>query len=802
MKYPLALIASFYLVGLLLARFWEVPPVMLLSAGAVLIGGAIFSGRARPWLLCALLVVCGWINLGLNRWVVAADDLRILVGGEACVARVRGLLCEEAALRIYERRGESLERSVVRIRVTHVAASGGSWRTARGTVFASVRGRLPADYGRGSRVEAEGVLARPDPPAAPGLFDWRKYLEREGIYYQLRTAAISDWVRAELRRNPWDNFAVAFTSWAQRVLAAGLPDDLSVDLIKAMSLGWKGPLPGHVYRPFMESGTMHVFAISGLHIALIASILVTLLRALRIGRGICAWLVLPLIWFYTGATGWQPSAIRSAVMMSVVIVGWGLRRPGNLLNSLAGAAVIVLLWEPEQLFGASFQLSFLVVLSMAVLLPVFEQLLGRCFRRDEFLAVEYTPAWQRLLEERWRPFRATISTSLAAWLGSIPLIAYYFNMANPVALIANLAIVPLSGIALACNMGSLFSGAFGITWFVMGFNHCAWGAMWLMIKLSAVAAGWDWAWFYVPKPGVPGIATYYVVLVGLAWSVWRRPPGVRWAFAALLCAGIAAEGARIYAHRGTQLTILPLERGYGLFVDAPGKRWDCLVDTGSTNCFTRVVEPFLRGQGVNRVRSLVLSHGDSAHIGAAETAARSLQPQEIFVSNVKFRSAAYRRAVESFGEKRDLLKRVNTGGLVGPWKMCYPLEGRPFGVADDNAMVLQGQFNGTRVIVLSDLGRQGQDALLARGSDLRADVVIAGVPSEGEPLRSGLLEAIRPRLIIIADDDYPPAARAKETLMKRLTGSGISVLQTSKTGAVTLRCRGGGAWEYDTAELP
>src|SRR6266516_4293447 len=82
---------------------------------------------------------------------------------------------------------------------------------------------------------------------------------------------------------------------------------------------------------------MHIFAISGLHIALIAGILVSLLRVLQIPRGLCGWMVIPLIWFYTAATGWQSSAIRSTIMMSVIIAGWAIKRPSDLLNSLAAA---------------------------------------------------------------------------------------------------------------------------------------------------------------------------------------------------------------------------------------------------------------------------------------------------------------------------------------------------------------------------------------------------------------------------------------------------------------------------------
>src|ERR1700747_3102084 len=102
-----------------------------------------------------------------------------------------------------------------------------------------------------------------------------------------------------------------------------------------MTLGWKTALTNEIYEPFMQSGTMHIFAISGLHIALITAILVALLRVLRVSRSWCGLVVIPLIWFYPAASGWQASAIRSTIMMTVIIGGWALCRPTDLLNSLA-----------------------------------------------------------------------------------------------------------------------------------------------------------------------------------------------------------------------------------------------------------------------------------------------------------------------------------------------------------------------------------------------------------------------------------------------------------------------------------
>src|SRR5436309_13040442 len=184
------------------------------------------------------------------------------------------------------------------------------------------------------------------------------------------------------------------------------------------------------FHPYV-SWSMHIFAISGLHIALLAGVLVELLRVLQIPRGLCGWLVIPLIWFYTAATGWQPSAIRSTIMMTVIIVGWALKRPSDLLNSLAAAGFIILLWDPQQLFQASFQLSFFVLLSIALLLPPIEKIRQRLLQTDPLLPPELRPRWRRLLDRPIRSVTASFATSLAAWLGSLPLSAYYSQLFTP-----------------------------------------------------------------------------------------------------------------------------------------------------------------------------------------------------------------------------------------------------------------------------------------------------------------------------------------------------------------------------------
>ena len=120
------------------------------------------------------------------------------------------------------------------------------------------------------------------------------------------------------------------------------------------------------------------------------------------------------------------------------------------------------------------------------------------------------------------------------------------------------------------------------------------------------------------------------------------------------------------------------------------------------------------------------------------------------------------------------------------WSVLHPEAGDQFPVADDKTIVLARIVDGKRVLLLSDLGRPGQEALLTRGLDLRADILIAGLPEKPEALCDGLLDAIEPRLIVVCDSEFPSSARAGPALRERLVRRGIAVIYTRFAGAVTM----------------
>lgn len=793
LRHPLVIPTVLYIAGVLLGDRVPLPLSWLFGASFALLLASLVWGRGRKGLLAVLLVAAGWTNQVCQTAVLAPDDLRRLPAEPALVT-VRGRLAENPEQRILDRDEREAWRTLAVLEVTELRRAGEGWRSATGRVAATTPGVLAANYFAGQPVEVSGVLNVPAAPSVPGQFDYAAHLQRQGVARQLRAYGTNDWRLGGGAGEPLQAPATArFTEWARRTLALGLPtEDEPLRLLWAMNLGWRTALTDQVSAPFMQSGTMHIFAISGLHIALIAGILVALLRVLRVSRGWCGLLVIPLLWFYTAATGWQASAIRAALMMSVVIAGWSLRRPWDLLNSLAAAALIILLVDPSQLFLAGFQLSFAVVASLALFTSPFERLTRKWVDPDPLQAAEVRPWWQRATLQAGYYLAANFSVSLAACVGSLPLIAYYFNLVTPTSLLANLVVVPLSGFALMGSLGALLTG-----WAWPGlaglFNHAAWLFMSLMIWLSETFAALPGAWFRVPAPTGLELLTYYAVVV-VVLAGWLRRPRVRgWLAAGLLLLVGTCVGQHLLAARVTRVTVIGLGGGHVVHAHGPGKGVDVLVDCGGERSFDPTLAPYLTWAGENWLPRLALTHGDARQIGAAELVFRQFAPREVFVSPIRFRSPGYRAFLENPELTVGRLRTVQAGDALGAWQVLHPRGNDNFPRADDAAMVLRGDLAGVRVLLLNDLGRPGQEALLHRTPPdaLRADIVVAGLPVEGEPLSDGLLDAIQPRLIIVADNEQPATRRATATLLERLTGRGVPVLST-REGAVLLEFQAGG----------
>jgi len=289
-------------------------------------------------------------------------------------------------------------------------------------------------------------------------------------------------------------------------------------ILNSILLGYYSQIPRDLYQAFANTGTLHVFAISGSHVVILGGAIIFILAACGLPRTRWVLFLGPLLILYTAMTGLQPSAIRACIMGILYWIAPLIGRKPDIYTTLAISAILILAISPDDLINIGFLLSYIAVLGLILFCPVFSRILNRCFTHDP-LKLEPDPAWQENLRGLWHFFSELFSVSLAAWLVTTPLTIMFFGTFSPIGLPSNLLIVPLSSLVIITGVLSLTLGSC-ILFFADLFNH----ANLALIVLMTESARWFAAvpHGYMKAPPVPlwAALAFYGVLIIIRFSIW------------------------------------------------------------------------------------------------------------------------------------------------------------------------------------------------------------------------------------------------------------------------------------------
>ncbi len=480
---------------------------------------------------------CGYFQLRENRLRVwerlPAREAELVLEVERVFPRVPGRVTTAGLARI-------------------TAAPGVVAETVGQRVYFSVRVPEGITLLASARVRASGVLA-PLPRSAAAGFDG--YLADAGVAFKFNRAR---WLALEREANAYRRFCAAGAQRFERALGAGLEDRPVLRSIHvAMLLGSRAELSEEQRELFMNSGTMHLFAISGLHIAVIWVTLSQLLLVLRVPRVATVAVGLPALFLYVEITGGAPSAERAWLMIAFVLAGQTLRWSRNPIAGIAGSALVMLWWEPWQLFQVGFQMSYAVVAALLLYGLPLEERWQRRWRPWADLPAAERGWWRRGL--RWLGGEGISGAALAvaATLVSLPMTVATFGLMTPGAFLVNLVCIPASSLAIIAGMGSILAGLAGLEAVSSFFNHAS------ALTIAAMEGGLTWS-MRVPGMHWPaqfraealGAAVLVGLLVGLlvgyGWR-WKPRVGALWLpvlGVALALAVLVRHGARPAAEAG------------------------------------------------------------------------------------------------------------------------------------------------------------------------------------------------------------------------------------------------------------
>jgi len=717
-------------------------------------------------------------------------------GGERRPAALVGVVVSEPV----ERRAGARVYASVDLEAESLDLGGGAAPVAtNGRVRAWVSGGAPA-LRHGRRVRIFGQLGAPREPRNPGQFDVGRALARERILATLSVRRDADVAVLEERASgagPGVAVGAALQGVRDRLRRAvrgALPGEEGA-LVESMLLGTRETVSEPVVEAFERTGTIHILAISGQHLAVLAAVVwFVLARVLRLPRRAALLATLALAVAYCALVGASPSVLRATIMIGIFLLGAVFRRESDAATSLAVSAVVVLAVDPGDLFSIGFQLSYAAILGLLYLFAPVVALLRRLVPAAQPRRIGarfYHPPARRLAD--------AVALSVAAWLTTGPLVLLHFHLVTPAVVAGNLAALPLAWLLLTAGLAlAALSPLAGLAPALLVVPAAVAGvaakALILLVGALAAAPG---AYVYRPDPPVGALAASYAAL-GLLAAAHRFGLGRRAklgaALAWLAAAGfIALPGGPGAPRAETRLATLDVGLGTTTVIGLPsGETY--LYDCGSSrhsDVGGRIIAPYLWSRGIHRLDGVFLSHADRDHVSGLHSVLDRFPVGAVLVPAGFDATDPGARLLDEIAARGVTIRTLAPGDRIGPGLAVLgpgASSPRPLRSENDRSLVLRLETPSGPLVLAGDIEERGTEALLAAHPSLASAVFLVPHHGSRNDLAPALAARLRPRLAIVsawegfADGPTLDAYRAV----------GSEVLSTAECGAIEVTIDGDG----------
>lgn len=706
------------------------------------------------------------------------------------------------------------DRSVLLMAAEELHRPNQAPRPTRGLVRLVVGGPLSEPLTPGDRFMIRAEVGPVHSFRVPGAFDYRQFLALHQIWLSgwakspQQVAAIHDPAGSAAPRLFPPYWPERLRARAAAILESNL-EGAPLALLKALLIGDKSGIPKPVLADFQASGGMHLLAISGLHLGLVA-LLATALFTWLLKRSPRLMLRLPVrkpalllallpVGGYALITGLNPPALRALIMILVFMAAILRDRQWCSLNNVAIAALLILVLDPAAIFTASFQLSFAATAGIILFLPQ--------------LAERLLPAGAPAMPDRGKSHRA--SAWLAAWLGNgllvslvatlvtAPLVLYHFHRLSLLSPLTTLLLTPiLGGLILPLALLALALAAIAPSLTGLLLTAAAWGAE-ALLALTAQLARLPFASFYLPPPTPLELAVALALLIALVLA--RNRPVARISAVCLALLLITLPGHDLWQRRrnpATTVSVLDIGQGNATVVQLPHHR-TLLVDSGGAASVRfdpgeSLIGPFLHRQRVTRLAALVISHPDADHYNGAPFLLRHFRPETLWLNGRPGGGRGYEELLQLAAELEIPVKVPTAGQLLlasGEAKVInladFHLEAKtgPATSADpsnEQSLAIRVEHQKISWLLPGDIPMRQEQHLVAQRPEMEHSVLLAPHHGSWTSTSPQLLAAVTPSYLVLSAD----RRRTEWERVRQWREQGLNVLTTAEAGTIIFTTNG------------
>jgi len=716
--------------------------------------------------------------------------------------------------------------------------------TSTGRIKVTIRDAdfLPA-YGDVMRVKGN---VRPFRNFAnPGGFDYVKFMKRKGIMASLYCRGTDVFLEKNQQPLPWTTRFIRRVSRLRNDFSShiqsAVTDKGSAAVLNTLVLGKRNMLTRDLQNTFSRAGASHVLAISGLHLSIVATLffflfqkffsLFTPLLVRGLARKGAALMTLLPLAGYGLISGFSPATQRALIMVSVVMFSLTMERENMTINSLAAAAMGILIFQPGAIFSISFQLSFAAVFFIISGLDL--------ARRRGF------PAFGHIIFNKIALF---FLVSVLAIAGTQPLVMRYFNMASFAGIFTNGVIIPVMGFG-ALPLGFLSLLVFPLSpAFSSGCLVVAGGMTSACIRFLTWVCQVPGAWSRTVTPDVLYLVAWYLAMAAIylvlrGWGKkWGSVLGMAALAIVLVKSGLDVR-ARFFNHT-LGITVLDVGQGNSALIHLPGGK--CfLVDGGgfsSNSVFDTgryLVAPYLWRRNILTLDGVILTHPEADHMNGLLFILDNFTVKVLYKNGDQHRTLGYKRLMALAKSSGISIHRVNPVGEVMAMgenvtfrffqgfseaagertkKNLYEIRRKSrayfkrccgqdrikirtaHGSYNDNSLVLRVKFRDVSMLFPGDIMARRERALSslsAAGGDLRSTFLM--VPHHGSATSSTVpfLDRVQPKIAVVSCGWHNRFRFPHSRVVKRYRARKIPLLRTDRDGALRI-VSDGKKWDIRT----